>query len=335
MRFQWCIGLSLGTFGDPFGGIWYCLKPFDPSRCFSLSWTTGSCALHGWRIGRAGYFARWESRIDLSQTLTHGPRLSPCWSHLFWVTKPVRKVLMKFCLYFWSNFQDRLWIRTDLYFAPWSRRGMVRLWLFVSNGWCQVFLTLTVDFLHIKLPGLCHRKIFFLRLSPIRLIFRKMETLNIQRPGCRTYIFIYTYVISFRPGLFLHCFFGIGAGCCRHRSWYGEPWTLWVDAGEPLRARDVIHWCTPLNEHSLSWTLAPIDLIGQKISRDFKPSKWKAWTSHMISCSVLQAAAKSEDQLERRKRLAQRLCHLVYETCAINGPFIGVLMQAWRLPAPS
>ena len=61
------------------------------------------------------------------------------------------------------------------------------------------------------------------------------ETLNIHRPGCRTYIFIYTYVISFRPGLFLHCFFGIGAGCCRHRSWYGESWTLWVDAGEPLR----------------------------------------------------------------------------------------------------
>ena len=56
----------------------------------------------------------------------------------------------------------------------------------------------------------------------------------------------------------------------------------------------------------------------------------KGLKSHMISCSVLQAAAKSEDQLERRK-----LCHLVYETCAINGPFIGVLMQAWRLPAPS
>ena len=32
----------------------------------------------------------------------------------------------------------------------------------------------------------------------------------------------------------------------------------------------------------------------------------KGLKSHMISCSVLQAAAKSEDQLERRKRLAQK-----------------------------
>ena len=63
IKVQWCNGF-LTQLSQIHLKVY--LKPFDRSRCFSLSWTTNSCALHGWRIGRTGYFARWKSRTALT-----------------------------------------------------------------------------------------------------------------------------------------------------------------------------------------------------------------------------------------------------------------------------